>query len=73
MKLLAREQVKTLLAQEGVKLKELAVMLSDKKGKRCLPNNLSQKLSNGTLSYNDMLIIAEILGYKIEFKKVEEV
>lgn len=33
MKLLVREQVKTLLAQEGVKLKELAVMLSDKKVK----------------------------------------
>ena len=72
MKLLAREQVKTLLAQEGIKLKELAAMVGDKKGKRCLPNNLSQKLGNGTFTYNDMLIIAELLGYKIEFIKDEK-
>ncbi|MBR1680863.1 hypothetical protein IJ707_03630 [bacterium] len=71
MKLLAREQVKTLLAQEGIKLKELAAMITEKSGKRCLPNNLSQKMGKGTLTYNDMLMIAELLGYKIEFVKIE--
>ena len=29
-------------------------------------------MRRGTLSYNEMLTIAKILGYKIEFKKVEE-
>lgn len=73
MDLLAREQIKILLAQEKLNQKELAAMITEKTGKICLPNSLSQKMRRGTLSYNEMLTIAKILGYKIEFKKVEEV
>lgn len=72
MKLLIREQIKTLLAQEGIMLKELAAMISEKTGKNCAPNVLSRKLTRGTLSYNDTLMIAELLGYKIYFKKNDE-
>lgn len=69
MRLQIKEQVKTLLAQEGVKLKELAAMISDKTGEVCSANSLSQKLRRGTLSYNEALMIAEILGYRIDFVK----
>lgn len=69
MKLLVREQIKTLLAQEGVMLKELAAMITEKTGKNCSPNVLSRKLSRGTLSYNETLMVAELLGYKIKFVK----
>ena len=67
----AREQIKILLAQEGLKQKDLAAMITEKTGKLCLPNSLSQKMGRGTLSYNDMLVIAELLGYKIQFVKDE--
>lgn len=69
MRLLIKEQVKTLLAQEDIKLKELAEMISEKTGNVCSANSLSQKLRRGTLSYNEALLIAEILGYRIEFVK----
>lgn len=69
MKLLVREQIKTLLVQENIKLKELALMITEKTGKNCAPNVLSRKLSRGTLSYNETLMIAELLGYKINFVK----
>ncbi|MCM1003727.1 MAG: hypothetical protein NC408_05225 [Candidatus Gastranaerophilales bacterium] len=69
MKLLVKEQIKTLLAQEGVFMKELAVMISEKTGKKCTPDSISQKLRRGTLTYNETLLIAEILGYKIKFVK----
>ncbi|MBR1617409.1 hypothetical protein IJ670_04590 [bacterium] len=72
MELLAREQIKTLLAQEGIKLKELAVMLSEKTGKKLAPNALSQKLRRGTITYNDVLVIAKLLEYKISFQKMDE-
>jgi len=71
MELLAREQIKILLAQERLNQKELATMITEKTGKICLPNSLSQKMRRGTLSYNEMLVIAEVLGYKIEFVKIE--
>lgn len=69
MKLEVREQIKTLLAQENIKMKELAVMISEKTGKKCAPDSLSQKLRRGSLSYNETLLIAEILGYRIDFVK----
>ena len=70
MKLQAKEQIKTLLAQENMKLKDLAQLLSEKTGKKWTPNSLSQKLRRGTLTYNETLLIAEILGYNIQFEKV---
>lgn len=69
MKLQIREQIKTLLAQEDIKLKELATMITQKTGKKCAPDSLSQKLRRGTLSYNETLMIAELLGYEIAFIK----
>lgn len=69
MKLQVKEQIKTLLAQEGLMLKELAAMISEKTGKKCSPNSLSQKLSRETLSYKETLMIAELLGYEIIFNK----
>ena len=60
MKLLVKEQIKTLLAQENIKLKELAEMIAQKTGDNCSANSLSQKLRRGTLSYNETLLIAEL-------------
>ncbi len=69
MELFAREQVKVLLAQEVMTLKDLASILSRELGKKYTPDNLSQKLRKGTIPYNEMVIIAKILGYKIKFEK----
>lgn len=69
MKLLIKEQIKTLLAQEGIKLKELAEMISKKTGEKYSANSLSQKLRRGTLSYNETLEIADLLDYEIKFIK----
>lgn len=73
MKLLIKEQIKTLLAQEGIKLKELAEMITEKTEEKCSANSLSQKLRRGTLSYNETLMIAELLGYEIAFLKKKEI
>ncbi len=61
MRLEVKEQIKTLLAQRGMKLKDLASSLG------CAPNSLSQRIGRASITYNEMLQIAEILGYKIEF------
>lgn len=69
MELFAREQIKVLLAQEIMTLKELAPALGKELGKKYSADNLSHKLRNGTIPYNEMVIIARILGYKIKFEK----
>lgn len=69
MKLFVKEQIKTLLAQEGLKIKELAFIIEEKTGKKCSANSLSQKLSRETLTYNETIVIADLLGYDIAFIK----
>ena len=69
MQMLVREQVKTLLAQEGIKMKDLAMKMEEISGCTYSLQNLSHRLRRGTLTYNEMLLIADILGYEISFKK----
>lgn len=69
MQMLVREQVKTLLAQEGIKMKDLAKKMEEISGRTYSLQNLSHRLRRGTLTYNEMLLIADILGYEISFKK----
>lgn len=69
MQMLVREQVKTLLAQEGIKMKDLAIKMEEISGRTYSLQNLSHRLRRGTLTYNEMLLIADILGYEISFQK----
>ena len=69
MKLLVKEQIKMLLLQEKLMLKELAELISQNSVKKCTPDSLSQKLRRGSLTYNETLMIADLLGYDIKFIK----
>ena len=71
MKVSAKNQVKVLLTYEGVKLKDLAAMMAEKTGKKYTPDGLSHKLGRSRLTYDEMLVITEILGYDISFTKIE--
>ena len=64
----AREVVKILLMQSNVSLSKLARMMSTEE-KKVYQQSLSAKLINGTLKYNELVQICDILGYDIEFKK----
>lgn len=65
----AREQVKFLLLREKMTVKELAEELDRHTDKSWTRQSLSSKLSRETLKYNEILEIAKLLGYEIEFKK----
>lgn len=68
MRLRAKELIKTLLLQKGVKQKDLVNKLSEITGRKYTPSSFSHKIGNGTISYNEVLLITEILGYEIDFK-----
>ena len=71
MEMRVREQVKTLLSQENVKMKDLANKLEEITGRNYSLQNLSHRLTCGTLYYNEVLTIAKILNYRIRFEKIE--
>lgn len=69
MELKANEILKILLKREGVKQKDLAYVLTEKTGKKYTQGSLSQKINRGTISYNEVVLIAKILGYDIKFER----
>lgn len=64
-----REDIKILLVKECTTLTAIAKKLSDKLDKNVTVDGLSQKLRKGSMRYDDVKLIAEILGYKIKFEK----
>ena len=60
-------EIKNLVADRDLTLTKLAQMISDKLGRKYSLASLSQKLRNGTTSYREVLLISEILNYKIIF------
>lgn len=64
-----KKQIKILLLQEDVLLKELALELAQKTGKNYTPDSLSHKIARNTITYSEMVYIADILGYEIKFTK----
>lgn len=65
-----REEVKFLLAKEAMTMKTLAEKMKEKTN---YPYNLkviSDKLARRTLKYEEFRQILEILGYEIEYKKI---
>ena len=63
----AREQVKSLLAIKRTTLKDLTEIISVKTGKTCTSSALSNKLRRGTITYNELIKIADYLGFKVSF------
>ena len=60
-------ELKKILLDVDVSLTELAAALEKRLNKPYSMQNLSNKLRNETITHKEMLIIADILGYKLEF------
>lgn len=64
--------LKKILLDVNVSLTELAAALGKRLNKSYSLNNLSNKLRNETISFREMLIIADILGYDLKFIRRDE-
>lgn len=63
----AKKQVRVWLTLHNTKMTELADKMSKLSDKKYTDASLYAKLNRGTLSFNEMELIAKILGYRIEF------
>lgn len=64
--------IKNLVADRDLTLTKLAEKMGEKLGRKYSLASLSQKLRNGTISYKEVMLIAEILNYKIVFYDLDE-
>lgn len=60
-------EIKNLAGDRDLTLKELAARIGEAQNKKYSLGSLSQKLRNETISYKEIKLIAQILGYKIAF------
>ena len=61
--------VKKLLLDNYTTMTELASAMGKRLNKRYSLNNLSNKLYKETITYREMVLIGDILGYDLEFIK----
>lgn len=66
-----RNDIKSIIIKSGWTLTTVAEELKNKYNKSFTVQNLSQKLIRGTIKHQEILDIAEIIGYKIEWIKKE--
>jgi len=65
----SRIEIKKILVERNMTLSELAKKLGENLNKDYSLNNLSGKLRKDTISFKEVDLIADILGYEIVFKK----
>ncbi len=66
------EDLKTLLLKEKMTITELAGLASEKSGKSYTVFGISQKLARSSMKYDELKFLAEVLGYRIKFEKIEK-
>lgn len=64
----AKGLIKLILASESLTQKELVALLNEKTNKKYTQDGISRKLSKGTITFNEIAMIADVLGYEIDLK-----
>ncbi len=70
MKRTIREELKMLLASRAITVKKMAEMLTEKRGKYLSTSTLSSQINRRLIKFEEVREIADLLGYKIEFKDI---
>lgn len=68
-----RNELKSYIAKSGWTIVDIVKALNEKYGTNTTPQNLSNKLSRGTIKYSEAKQIAEVIGCKIEWMKKDKV
>lgn len=66
-----KEDVKMLLAKEAWTMTKLACAMTRLSGKPYSMKSISDKLARKTLKYEEFVLILQILGYKLDYKKLK--
>lgn len=64
-----RDEIKILLLKNHVTMTDLAFRMSKLLKKQITQSNLSRKLGNESLRYDELMSILNILDYDFEYKK----
>ena len=63
----AQAQLKSWIALKGISQKKLVEILTEKTNRKYSASSLSKRLSAGTITYNEMMVIADLLGFEVSY------
>lgn len=64
-----RNEIKSYIAQSGWTLTDIVWELNTRLDKPTTTQNISNKLTRGTIKYSEVKEIADIIGYDIEWRR----
>ena len=64
-----KNEIKAYIVRSGYTMTEIIDMINKKYNRNDTVQNLSNKLSRGTIRYSEVLEIADIIGYEIKWIK----
>ena len=67
----SQQVVKAMLATKCVTISELAKRMNEISDYNYTRFNLAQKLSRNSLKFSEMVLICEILGYKLDINSIK--
>ena len=67
-----RNEIKAQIVRAGMTMQQVVDLLSDEYGWSDSASNFSNKLVRGSLRYEEVVQLAQVLGYEIVWKKKEE-
>ena len=67
-----KEDIKAYLVSSGYTITKLAEELNKRNGSDYTVQNLSNKIRKESLKYSEVLQIAEIIGYEIQWNKLNK-
>lgn len=65
-----KNEIRSYMVKKGFSIQKVIEAINTKYGRNDSAQNLTNKLNRGTLKYKEALEIAEVIGYKIEWKEV---
>ncbi len=66
-----KEDIKSIIVQSGWTMSDIVKALNEKYSRDDTVQNLSNKLTRGTIKYREALEIAEIIGYSVKWVKTK--
>lgn len=63
-----KQDIRSLMAKRGFNLNTLAQAYEDKYNRKMTVQNLGNKINKGTIRLFELLEIADILGFEVEYK-----
>lgn len=66
-----RNEIKSYIAASGWSLVDIVARMNESRSKseQTTPQNISNKLTRGTIKYSEVKEIAEIIGFKVVWEK----